>query len=267
MEIYDRGLLGLSSLDGAERLIYMLQDFDNLMEMEGWDHFFLHEHYLARYSEMKGWLQQIRAEASLTVLNDYESHVRSMGFEVSPGGVEALLMSRDEAYYRSCPDWCGRYRALRDDRWTKTTEFLRSQGIALQAAEPDARPLGQRLVSLRNRNLIFSSEPCLMFINQVMPDAIPAEVEACPPEFRRELEEYVRSLGIGSPDWEECLLIGGIYAGGVFGDRTTEEVMELYQGIARKNRMTAEALLQYFQRHDAGGKDAEPGATPDRGGM
>ena len=34
-DIYRQGFADLSCLQGAERLIFMLQDFDNMMEMEG----------------------------------------------------------------------------------------------------------------------------------------------------------------------------------------------------------------------------------------
>lgn len=138
LAIYDRGLADLNNLAGPERLVFMLQDFDNLMEMEGWDHFFLYEHHLAWYAEMKEWLRQIGDEASLAVLSDYESHVSSEGFELSPAGIEALLRSKDNEYYRSCPDWCGQYCALREDRWARASAFLTSHGLALQMAEPGA---------------------------------------------------------------------------------------------------------------------------------
>jgi hypothetical protein len=133
---YDRGLSDLDSLVGAERLVFMLQDFDNLMEMEGWDHYFLHKHHFAWYGEMKRWLHQIGAEGSLAVLNNYESHVRSKGFEVSPSDIESLLTSEDELDHRSCPDWRDQYCALREDRWEKAIAFLRDQGIILQSASP-----------------------------------------------------------------------------------------------------------------------------------
>jgi hypothetical protein len=79
--------------------------------------------------------------------------------------------------------------------------------------------LGQRLVSQRGRELINRGQACLMFINQVALDMIPAEVEALPPAFRRDLEEYIASLGIGTPEWEESFLLGGIY---YFGERSAK---------------------------------------------
>jgi hypothetical protein len=138
LTVYDKGLEGLDRLAGVERLVFMLQDFDNLMEMEGWDHFFLYEHHFAWYAEMKDWLRGIGAAASLAILEDFEAHVRSQGFEVSPTGIESLVRSREEGYDQLCPDWCGQYCALREDRWSKATALLSSQGVALQTAEPFA---------------------------------------------------------------------------------------------------------------------------------
>jgi hypothetical protein len=108
------------------------------MEMEGWDHFYLYEHHFAWYSEMKNWLQQIGAATSLVILGEYEAHVRAQGFEVSSAGIEALMRSRDDSYFQRCPDWCGQYCDLREDRWARATALLSSQGVALQTAEPDA---------------------------------------------------------------------------------------------------------------------------------
>ena len=135
MTIYDRGLAGLDSLVGVERLIFMLQDFDNLMEMEGWDHFFLYEHHFVWYAEMKEWLRTIRETASLAVLGDYEGHVISKGFEFSPTGIDGLLRSKDEPYYRNCPNWCDQYCAFRASRWANASAYVESQGLMLQTAE------------------------------------------------------------------------------------------------------------------------------------
>lgn len=133
LAVYNKGLAGLDYLAGAERLVFMLQDFENLMEMEGWDHFYLYEHHFAWYAEMKDWLQQIGAVGSLAVLDSYEMHVQSQGFEVSPTGIEALLRSRGD---QDLPDWVGEYCALREDRWAKATALLASRGVVLEPAKP-----------------------------------------------------------------------------------------------------------------------------------
>jgi hypothetical protein len=138
LAIYDRGLADLASLDGVERLLFMLQDFDNLMEMEGWDHFFLYENHFAWYAEMKDWLRQIGDEASLTVLSDYESRIRAKGFEVSPTGIEAWLQAEHEADDPGDPDWCGQYCALREARWERALAHMAGQGFAVNMAEPGA---------------------------------------------------------------------------------------------------------------------------------
>jgi hypothetical protein len=106
------------------------------------------------------------------------------------------------------------------------------------------KTLGQTLVDQIKRDLIVTSQACLMFINQVTLEAIPTEVESLPPEFRAELVDYLKGLPIGSPGWDESLLIGGLY---YWGDVTPEEQTARYQAIARKNRITAEALWAHFQ--------------------
>jgi hypothetical protein len=117
--------------------VFMLQDFDNLMEMEGWDHYFLYEHHFVWYSEMKDWLRRIGDEASLAILSDYEAHVRSRGFEFSPAGVEDFLTSTDETCF---PDWRDQYCDLRASRWAKASAYLERQGLTLEGAEPGDSP-------------------------------------------------------------------------------------------------------------------------------
>lgn len=108
------------------------------------------------------------------------------------------------------------------------------------------KPLvGQQLLSARDRGIIEHGAIFLRFINLVEVEAIPEEVEALPPVFQRELEDYVAGLGIGGPGWEYFYFSTFI---GRFENITPEEVEERYQGIARKNRVTAEALLRYFHQ-------------------
>jgi hypothetical protein len=112
---------------------------------------------------------------------------------------------------------------------------------------PSQRTLGQQLVSQLNRELIDSySQACMLFINQVSIEAIPAELEAMPTTFRCELEKFIASLGINSPEWDGCFLIGSI---DYFGTMNSEEHAALLKGIVKKNRMTAEELGRYFQAH------------------
>ncbi len=144
LAIYERGLADIASLDGVERLLFMLQDFDNLMEMEGWDHFFLYDHHFAWYAEMKDWLRRIGDEASLAVLGDYESRVQANGFEVSPAGIEAWLQEEDEADEPGQPDWCGQYCTLRQARWERALAYVAGQGFAVNTADPSAAADGGR---------------------------------------------------------------------------------------------------------------------------
>lgn len=116
--------------------------------------------------------------------------------------------------------------------------------------------LGQRLHRQCRGGMIAEVEAIQLFINQVAIEAIPTEVESSPPAFQKCLEEYLAHLGIGLPGWENCYLIFAIY---YFADLTAEEVKAVYQGIAEKNRITAEALWHYF-------RERKPGRQNCRGG-
>jgi hypothetical protein len=131
MEIYDRGLRDLASLQGAERLLFMLQDFDNLMEMEGWEHFFLYEHHFIWYAEMKEWLHTIGENSSLAVLQNYESYLKARGVALSPSAIENSD-ARGEAHSLACNDLCNRYCELRSVRWARAAAHLESQGVRIE---------------------------------------------------------------------------------------------------------------------------------------
>ena len=131
IEIYDRGLGNLASLQGAERFIFMLLDFDNLMEMEGWDHFYLYDHHFAWYGEMKEWLLRIGDDESLAVLYDYESYLNAHGIKVSPSAINEFDYD-SEAYSLACNQWRDRYCELRELRWSKTIAYLELQGIQVR---------------------------------------------------------------------------------------------------------------------------------------
>jgi hypothetical protein len=130
--IYDRGVKDLASLAGAERLIFMLQDFDILIEMEGWDHFFLHEHHFIWYSEMREWLRIIGDFASLAVLDSYETHLKTNGVALSPIEIERLLNTQDNSSLQCCVDWGGQYCDLKEFRWAKASAYLEGQGLRMQ---------------------------------------------------------------------------------------------------------------------------------------
>ena len=131
MEIYYRGLRDLTFLQSAERLLFMLQDFDNLMEMEGWEHFFRYQHHFIWYAEMKEWLHTIGENFSLAVLQDYESYLKVNGVELSPEAI-ANSDAMGEAHSLACNDLCNRYCELRSVRWAKAMVHLENQGIRIQ---------------------------------------------------------------------------------------------------------------------------------------
>jgi len=104
-------------------------DFDNLMEMEGWDHFFLHEHHFVWYAEMKEWLRQAGDEASLAVLADYEGWLREQGLGLPPDWDECFAVV--EALGDLIPDWRERYSELREARWVRAAAYFERCGAKL----------------------------------------------------------------------------------------------------------------------------------------
>ena len=138
IEIYERGLRELSSLMRPERLVYMLLEFENIMEMEGWDHFFVYEQHFAWYSELKQWLRTTDNTESLAVLDDYEAHLMTHGIEMSPSAVERFLDVQGDDYFQTCPDWRRQYCELKCARWKKAAAYLESQGFCLNVTGSDA---------------------------------------------------------------------------------------------------------------------------------
>jgi len=131
LEIYDRGLQDLSVLQGPDRLVFMLQDFDNLMEMEGWDHFFRYEHHFAWYGEMKEWLHLIAERESLAVLESFETYLDGRGVPLLPDSMESPTSTNDPDYESKCVQWCSLYSEGRGRRWARAAAYLRSQGVEL----------------------------------------------------------------------------------------------------------------------------------------
>ena len=130
IEIYARGLRNLELLEGPERLVFLLQEFDILMDMEGWYHFFLYEHHFKLYSEMKDWLSTIDDRQSLVVLGDFEARLKSRGVPLESAEIETFFDSQDD-YFRACPDWCEQYTACRAGRWQKAIAYLETAGLRL----------------------------------------------------------------------------------------------------------------------------------------
>lgn len=131
-EVCDRGLRDPDALRGPERLVFILQEFDILMEMEGWVHFFLYERHFTWYDEMKDWLRHIGDEESLAVLLAYESWMRERGFDATPSAVERWLQKPGAVELRE-PDWVNEYTAMRERRWERARAHLAENGYLLRA--------------------------------------------------------------------------------------------------------------------------------------
>lgn len=129
-DVYHRGLRDPDKLRGPERLVFILQEFDILLEMEGWAHFFLYERHFAWYDEMKDWLLRIRDEESLAVLLAYESWMRERGFGVTPTAMETWVEIGASPDVPE-PDWADGYTAIREQRWERARAHLAECGHTL----------------------------------------------------------------------------------------------------------------------------------------
>lgn len=128
-DIYDRGLNDLSSLQGPERLVYMLTDFDNFLEMEGWEGYFMSEANFGWYAEMKEWLRTIGDEKSLGVLKKYENYLKKHNVALTADAIAEFVEVSEDSIGADLQD---SYDALRTDRWKKAKAYLKTQGLEIE---------------------------------------------------------------------------------------------------------------------------------------
>lgn len=129
--VYEKGLEDLTSLQTHERLIFVLLDFETLMDMEGWDHFFMYEHSLAHYPELKEWLLKIEDHASFAVLQKFEQCVNDPQALSSADAYERYCSSVSDTERINGPDWRKDYSNLSEQRWGKVAEFLKDRELVL----------------------------------------------------------------------------------------------------------------------------------------
>jgi hypothetical protein len=129
-EVLQRGLSDCESLSLLERLVFLLLEFEVLMDMEGWDDFFT-SRWSAYYPELKQGLVLAADEKSVEILDDYETHLKGHGVVLEPSALDKFLCSRENQYFVNCRDWRDDYAKLGSHRWSKVREFLRSHDVSL----------------------------------------------------------------------------------------------------------------------------------------
>lgn len=130
--VYERGLRHPEALTAAERLVFLLMEFETLMNMEGWDDFFTSRwsHY---YPEMKQGLGAAGDTDSLEVLQDYERHLQERNVALEPRAIDSFLAAQDDEYFKKCRDWREDYGELSEKRWSKVRDYLGKLGFELRA--------------------------------------------------------------------------------------------------------------------------------------
>ncbi len=131
LEVLGRADTDPQSLKPYEKLVFTLYNFDLIADMEGWDHFFTHEHHFAWYDEMKHWLDKIDDIPSLSLLEEYENHLATQGVEVNPAAINEHLCLANQNNFETPRDWRNDYSELRPRRWNKANFYLQQNGYQL----------------------------------------------------------------------------------------------------------------------------------------
>ncbi len=129
-DVCDRGLKDAGSLTSEERLVYLLADLETLIDMEGWDHFFMTP-CMRYYSDLISGLQAAGDSVSVEVLRDYENHFSRYGVAFEPEAIAAFLCESPDGYESSCRDWQEEFEAAKETRWKKIEEYLAPRGYEI----------------------------------------------------------------------------------------------------------------------------------------
>lgn len=132
LDCYQKGLKNIDELTPEERQIYILMEFETLMDMEGWEHFFIYDWHLKFCSELKQTLQVIDDSDSLSFLNQYELHLHEKSIPLEAEAIENFVFSQSESYFVNSPDWRELYSQFTEERWNKMSRYLAKKGITLQ---------------------------------------------------------------------------------------------------------------------------------------
>lgn len=124
MSIFNRGLADPEGLDRFELLVFLVMSLETSMDMEGWDHFFVHGR--AEHSEaLRHMLREIGDLTSTEIVDDYADHLRQLGVAFPPSEFPC------ESCCASDRDWRRDFSAALEQRWRKVDAFLRPHGLAL----------------------------------------------------------------------------------------------------------------------------------------
>ena len=93
--VYEAGLENPAGLDPQGYLVFVVQDFENYMEMEGWEGFFIAGR-LSDYARLKVLSRDIGDDESLAVPGDWETYLRERKIPLTEEGISDLLQAEPE---------------------------------------------------------------------------------------------------------------------------------------------------------------------------
>ena len=129
-DVCDRGFKDAARLTPEERLVYLLADLETLIDMEGWDHFFMTLR-MQYYSDLISGLQAAGDSVSAEVLRDYEEHFSLYGVAFEPKAIAGFLSEEPDGYASSCRDWQEEFELAKETRWKKMEQYLAGRGYEI----------------------------------------------------------------------------------------------------------------------------------------
>jgi hypothetical protein len=129
-DVCDRGFKNAASLAPEERLVYLLADLEALIDMEGWDHFFMTDR-MQYYPDLISGLRAAGDSVSVEVLQDYEQHFGGFGVSFEPEAIAKFLSEERDGYISSCRDWQRDFELAKETRWKKIEEYLSHRGYEI----------------------------------------------------------------------------------------------------------------------------------------
>jgi hypothetical protein len=129
-DVCDRGFKNAASLTPEERLVFLLAYLEALIDMEGWDYFFMHDR-MRYFPDLIDGLRAAGDLVSVEVLKDYEQHFSRYGVSFEPEAIAKFLREEPDGYMNSCRDWQRDFELAKETRWKKMEEYLSRRGYEI----------------------------------------------------------------------------------------------------------------------------------------
>jgi hypothetical protein len=83
--------------------VFLVQDLEILMDMEGWDFFFVYGRQPEHCQELRRMLREIGDTTSAEIVDDYADHVRKIGATFPPSELPCTSCVHDRDWRTTSP--------------------------------------------------------------------------------------------------------------------------------------------------------------------